>query len=391
MKKQGISLLLSLGFAAAMLAGCAQDAAPVSSAPVSPAPDAASAAPTPEAAKALSVLTGREVLASEEPDTRFGAVMVSNSTVSRPLRGLSQADILMELPVEGGITRFIALYEDYPAMPEVGPVRGTREAFIQLAMPFQPLFVSRGFGQVAGEYIERFSLEERMADPFINSDSQAMQRDTARAADGYGIENTAYTSGALLAQDVDARGVDDAREYGSTFFSFVPPGEAPRALTGEAADAVELPFSESYRTYFDYTADSGQYQMSQYNSSMGQQEDTLDENTGTRVAFDNVLVLFAEMPPYEGFGSTSSYFPDIQLGLGGVGWYFNGGQSEAVRWTKQSPEHALQIVDANGQETPVALNPGTTYVGMVSVDNAEEFAYGTGGQLHRISPTEESA
>lgn len=61
----------------------------------------------------------------------------------------------------------------------------------------------------------------------------------------------------------------------------------------------------------------------------------------------------------------------------------------AVRWKKQSPEHALEIVDPNGFETPVALNPGTTYIGLVSVDNAGEFAYGTGGQPRRISSTEE--
>lgn len=315
--------------------------------------------------------------------------MIGNIAMSRPLRGLSQAGILMELPVEGGITRFIALYEDYAAMPEVGPVRGTREAFIQLAMPFQPLFVSWGHGQVAGEYSVRFALEERMVDQGYHEDSRAVQRDAARSADGYPTEYTLYTSGALLGQDVAARGVDDARAYHSTFFTFVPPGEAPRALAGEAADAVELPFSVSYRTYFDYSEATGQYQMSQHNSSKGRREANWDENDGTRVAFDNVLVLFAEMPNYEGLGSMRSYFPDIRLGLGGVGWYFNGGQCEAVRWKKQSPEHALEIIDPNGFETPVALNPGTTYVGLVSVDNAGEFAYGTGGQLHRISPMEE--
>ena len=388
MVKRGFSLLLSLGLMAGMLAGCMQGAAPVSSAP-----NAVSAAPTPtpEPAKALSVLTGREVLASEVTGNRIGAVMVDNVARARPQRGLSQADILMEIPVEGSITRFIALYEDYAAMPEVGPVRGTREAFIQLAMPFQPLFVSWGHGQVAGEYIERFALEERMVDQGYHEDSRVVQRDAARAAGGYPTEYTLYTSGALLGQDVAARGVDYARAYHSTFFTFVPPGKAPRALAGEAADTVELPFSVSYRTYFDYSEATGQYQMSQSNFwiSPDAREVTVDENNDTQVAFDNVLVLFAEMPNYEGLGSMGSYFPDIRLGLGGVGWYFNGGHCEAVRWKKQSPEHALEIIDPNGFETPVALNPGTTYIGLVSVDNAGEFAYGTGGQLHRISPTEE--
>ena len=189
-------------------------------------------------------------------------------------------------------------------------------------------------------------------------------------------------------------GVDDARAYNSTFFTFVPPQDAPRALSGDTADAIAIPFSESYRTYFNFTAASGQYQMSQSNSTLGldAREVTLDENTDTQVAFDNVLVLFAEMPVYPGLSSTPEYadaFRDIQLGLGGVGWYFNGGQSEAVRWKKQSPEHALEIVDPNGFETPVALNPGTTYIGLVSVENAGEFAYGTGGQPRRISSMKE--
>ena len=100
-----------------------------------------------------------------------------------------------------------------------------------------------------------------------------------------------------------------------------------------------------------------------------------------------MLVLFAEMPEFPGLSSQPGMFFDIKLGLGGVGWYFCGGQSEPVRWKKQSPEHVLEIVDSGGFETPVLMNPGTTSVAMADVELAVEFSYGTDGEVTPLTPT----
>ena len=72
------------------------------------------------------VLTGEELPQGYSQDRRITAVVIDNVFMARPQRGLAEADILFECLVEGGITRFMALYADYRSLPQVGPVRSSR-------------------------------------------------------------------------------------------------------------------------------------------------------------------------------------------------------------------------------------------------------------------------
>ena len=58
--------------------------------------------------------------------------MVHNITAARPQRGLSKADMLFEIKVEGGITRFMPLFVDYNDIEEIGPVVPAVTSFFQL-------------------------------------------------------------------------------------------------------------------------------------------------------------------------------------------------------------------------------------------------------------------
>jgi len=53
------------------------------------------------------------------------AIKIDNHTAARPHIGLDDADIVYEEPVEGGITRFIAIYQSRNAST-VGPIRSAR-------------------------------------------------------------------------------------------------------------------------------------------------------------------------------------------------------------------------------------------------------------------------
>ncbi len=71
------------------------------------------------------------------------AVKVGNSPVERPQMGLAEADLVFETVLEGGLTRFIALY--FEGEPDsVGPVRSIRPVDAPVLAPFQPFFVFSG-------------------------------------------------------------------------------------------------------------------------------------------------------------------------------------------------------------------------------------------------------
>ncbi|HEV2451009.1 MAG TPA: DUF3048 domain-containing protein, partial [Streptosporangiaceae bacterium] len=57
---------------------------------------------------------------------RVLAVKIDNIVNARPQTGLTRADIVYVLPVEGGLSRFLAVFSShYP--PVIGPVRSARE------------------------------------------------------------------------------------------------------------------------------------------------------------------------------------------------------------------------------------------------------------------------
>ncbi|HUR51475.1 MAG TPA: DUF3048 domain-containing protein [Mycobacteriales bacterium] len=61
------------------------------------------------------------------------AIKVDNAFLARPYqRGLKQASIVYQELVEGGLTRFMAVFESGTATSEVGPVRSARESDVDI-------------------------------------------------------------------------------------------------------------------------------------------------------------------------------------------------------------------------------------------------------------------
>ena len=312
-------------------------------------------------------LTGLEKDESYPEGQRITAVMVNNIKACRPQRGLSDAKVLYEIKVEGGITRFMALYDDYNTIPTVGPIRSARDQFFRLVLPFQPLYVHIGESSVQKQYIADYDYDEWNIDD--KKSGNLFWRDNNRLAQGYATEHTAYTDGEHISNALQNLGTDDRRSYNSCIFDFVNYNEPARVLEGGEATNVEIIHSIGYKTKMDYDAASGKYLMSMYGSNG--YTPTKDENNGKQLAFDNVLVLFTDIHTYPGHEAKDLQY--AAYGDGGVGYYYNGGRYEKIRWLKGGDLDVLRIVSGDGTETPVQLNCGTSYVTVVDIDEAINF------------------
>ncbi len=93
----------------------------------------ASSVPSPATAVTTGVcpLTGAPAPGGRPPDRPAVAVKIGNNPAARPQSGISRADIVFEVPIEGAITRFIAVFQCRGAS-RVGPVRSTRWVDVQL-------------------------------------------------------------------------------------------------------------------------------------------------------------------------------------------------------------------------------------------------------------------
>jgi len=74
----------------------------------------------------------------------FGFVL-GNTKMERPQSGISRASVVYEMPVEGGITRLLALFSltREKSIP-IGPIRSLRPYILEEIFPFDPLLVHCG-------------------------------------------------------------------------------------------------------------------------------------------------------------------------------------------------------------------------------------------------------
>lgn len=72
------------------------------------------------------------------------AVTIENNVDARPQSGLSKANLVIEAPVEGGITRFLAVFADNETVSEIGPVRSARPYFLDWARELNAVYAHVG-------------------------------------------------------------------------------------------------------------------------------------------------------------------------------------------------------------------------------------------------------
>ena len=337
--KRKLSLVLCLVLLAGVLAACGDKDDPSAQ----------------ENEQPINLLTGEKAADDYDPATRPVAVMINNIRGALPQRGITDADILYEMVTEGGITRLMALYSDPAKTPEVGPVRSARDQHIQMMFPLEANYVYIGGSTYAENMLEQYHYQNRSLDGKTQTGFLRFDEERASTrADAH----CWYTSGELIQKGFADYGIDTTATEQRPAFDFVPYDQEPRALAGGKANGLTVQFSGYDSTVFNYQ--DGKYYKSQFG------EEQIDENNGQTLAFDNLLILFTTINPYP-----DGVLSHVDLHFGGVGYYLSGGRYEKIRWLKGSPEHMLRIVTTDGTETDVKINPGKTYVAVVSLSEFE--------------------
>ncbi|MGD9559538.1 MAG: DUF3048 domain-containing protein [Oscillospiraceae bacterium] len=370
MKKLMCALLAVLMLTGLVACGDKDDSSLVESVtpPAStPAPASSQPEPEPEPLQ-QAYLTGLEKGIDYPEGQRICAVMVNNIAHARPSYGLSEAKILVESKAEAGITRFMALYEDYKTIPRVGSLRSARDQFLQLLIPTYGFYVHEGPAQnqptnwLMRDYdYDHYDLQPKDGPLYWDEPARNGSEFYWHNVDGEHIINT-----------IERKGLDDERPYGSPFFYFRSYEEEPRVPEEGEGKAFTVVHSASYRTHFEYDEASGQYKMSMFNSGQGGVQPAVDANNNEQLAFDNVLVVYAPMGIWAGTQADGGLV-QVDFTSGGGAFYFTKGGFERVIWRKGAPDQPLRLEKIDGSEEPVEVNPGTTYIGVVDDTESENF------------------
>lgn len=273
------------------------------------------------------------------------SVKVDNGPQGRPQSGIDKADVLIEEKVEGGITRFVAIFHSEDADP-VGPVRSVRSTDVDLVAAIGGVFAFAGG-------IPAFERQAKALPVTVVSESDSAEGFKFPADKRRPFKT--YTDTATLrsmAKDND--------EPPPAFFDFLGAGEPFGPAGAVPATTARVSYG---RTAFavDYDAPSGTWKR----STDGRPHAT---QGGSQLAFANVIV---QRTTYRAttFKDTSGAVVDEAVVVGsGDAVVLSQGRQATVRWTKPSANAVTTYTDAAG--APVRLAPGRTLIALPPADAA---------------------
>lgn len=288
----------------------------------------------PHVVQPTSTLTGLPISDTTINDRPVTAVMIENSEFARPQSGINQAGVVFEAVAEGGITRFLTLFQDQEP-GYVGPVRSVRPYYIQWFMGFDAAVAHVGGSGEALQDLKDWGAKD--LDQFHNP--SAYHRINSRVA-----PHNMYTSiGAL-------RTLEANKGFGkANYTGFARKLEAP----SKTPNATSIDFSLSgpiYNAHFDYDAATNSYKRSE-----GGKPHMVVDEAGNQTQLTPKVVVALVMP--KGNNGIYSTYQTIGSGTAEI---FQDGVMTTATWHKADNKSNFTFTDANG--ATVKLNPGQTWL-----------------------------
>ena len=303
-------------------------------------------------------LTG-ETVQEDLSQVRPYVVVINNIDVAQPQCGVIKASMIFEVPVEGYITRMVALYSDISDAGKLGSMRSARPGFVSICRAYDGIFVHAGGSNKA--YHDLWDNDiDRMDGVMGGSDAAYFYRDPNRQA--YGIEHSMFIDSEDVLKVTDLMGYRTtlAKDYPGFGLQFtenaVPAG-------GEDASYININFRGGKHSKLTLEA-SGLYSMDQYG------DDYIDDNTGEDVLFKNVLILRAEM--WDGYDAANDSTPRVYMTLTGegTGYFACGGKLVDIYWTRENEDSPFRYFLDSAHKEPLSLGIGTSYVALISTDTS---------------------
>lgn len=310
--------------------------APVVTAVVEEEPEPEPPAPTTVASPLTGIQTSPEL--AQLPVT---GVMIENSPEARPQSGLKDAGIVYEAIAEGGITRFMALYQE--SQPDyVGPVRSVRPYYLDWLQGY-----NAGIAHVGGspEALAKIKSDGvRDLDQFYNSGGYW------RVSSRYAPHNM-YTAVQKLIDLQISKGYTT-----SSFTGFARKEDKPASTP--LATSIDFTISSYlYNVRYDYDAASNSYKRSEGGKAH------VDEKSGTQLQPKVVVGII--VPYSKASDGVHSVYGTIGSGRAYV---FQDGVVTTGTWSKSGSKEPLVLKDDAG--TLLALNAGQTWISVMGTQSS---------------------
>ncbi len=302
---------------------------------------------------------------------------VSNYTwVVRPQSGLSQADIVYEYEVEGGVTRFAAIYRSQGS-DHVGSIRSGRLLDLELVPMYQGLLAYSG----SNDPIKNMILQGSCIDPTTGSRSPCSKDPNSQQIEstnwkyqaftpqfgtncppfcrfprtGLAFEHTLFLNTFQLWDLASKYSINQGLQGKGFAFADQP------AVGGKTANDIFIKWFGDQDARWQYNPDDHKYY--RWNTGLPH----IDANTGQQLTADNVIVIQANHKNRPDIYENETGSPAVEVQLWGQekAWLFRDGKWYQGIWIRHNREHGALVLMTEDGKSPLLLKPGNSWIEVV--------------------------
>lgn len=294
-------------------------------------------------------------------------VKIENDPIVRPQTGLERADLIFEELVEGGMTRFAAIYQsDLP--DQVGPVRSVRHVDVSIAEPMADAFVFSGGARRTMKFVKR-KIPTTIS--VINEGAPGMQRVSSvpsphniflnmeEMLDSIAAKYTASTGFFVRPEAKPASASPSSSATGS-------PQPSSTALTGKSVNDVGVVFSSFAGPNWKWNATDKMWMRSEGIKPFLNKD-------GKQFGTNNLMIIEVREIDAGYKGQTGGYVPRTVLTGSGRAWVLSDGKAVEIAWNKPFVDAQMELTDLDGN--PFTMPTGRTWVELLPVSAEGQTAF----------------
>ncbi len=285
----------------------------------------------------INRITGLETTAQLASTQCLAFVM----NASLPAYGISNAELVCEVPTENGGNRLVAFISRIDNLWKIGSITNTRGYISNVVKYFSAAMVSCGSDDSIS---------------YTGCDLSGMHLDLSQKTGYHYTEymSNVYTNPDLLTGGLDNAGIGKEPSISSPLpYNHTDFGEENVVYSDATASSVRIEHSFDSVSELRFDESSGCYTLYKNGAAI------TDSLNGNSVNFTNCFVLFADSVTYDNSSCNQMVMDTIG---DGSGFYFTGGSYTEIKWTATSGG-IMTFYSPDGNK--LTVNRGTNYISFV--------------------------
>ena len=280
-------------------------------------------------------------IVDEESKSRPYAIMINNLGVARPLQsGLQDAYIIYEMIVEGGLTRYMALFMDQNT-ERIGSIRSARHYYIDYALENDAIYVHHGkspqaqadFGLLNGSRIEVDESKTGWRDKSLNvAYEHTLFTNIEKLNSGLGNKRKTRNKDLLLNYSVESVNLSEKEN-------------------AKVANKVTVKYSNSVTSSYEYDEVNKVYKRSVNGKAH------TDYVTKEQYTFKNIIAYDVKNSRISGDTKDRQTLDNIGKGKG---YFISEGYAVPITWEKK--DRSSQTIYKYEDGTEIIVNDGNTFI-----------------------------